>query len=166
MQFQDHGAAMRMTARRSIEHRTISSAVTDDLRQRILSGELESGLQLRQDQLAAEFGVSRIPIREALMQLEAEGLVKLSPHRGATVSSPSLDEIQEVFELRGMLEPMLLMASAPRLTREDFTVLEGLLEEYASNMEANNVQIWASSIRRCICGSIRRPGDRVPRRSC
>lgn len=142
MGFQDHRASARAGVRKAIEHRTISSAVVDNLRQRILGGEFEAGAQLRQDQLAAEFGVSRIPVREALMQLEAEGLVKLSPHRGATVSSLSLEEIQEVFELRSMLEPALLMASAPRLTREDFAMLDALLDEYASNMEANNVQIW------------------------
>jgi DNA-binding GntR family transcriptional regulator len=142
MHFQDHRASTRGPVRKTLEHRTISSAVADNLRQRILGGELESGFQLRQDYLAAEFGVSRIPVREALMQLEAEGLVKLSPHRGATVSSPTIEEIQEVFELRGMLEPTLLMASAPRLTSEDFVMLEVLLDEYASNMEANNVRIW------------------------
>lgn len=128
--------------RKTFEHRTIASAVADNLRQRILGGELESGFQLRQETLAVEFSVSRIPVREALMQLEAEGLVKLSPHRGATVSSPTREEIQEVFELRGLLEPRLLKASAPRLTSEDFAELERLLDEYATNMAANNVHIW------------------------
>ncbi len=142
MTYHDQKISARGPVRTIIEHRTISSAVADHLRQRILGGELESGFQLRQDHLAAEFGVSRIPVREALMQLEAEGLVKLSPHRGATVSSPTPAEIEEVFELRGILEPRLLMASAPRLTGEDFVKLSALLDEYASNMEANNVQIW------------------------
>ena len=91
-------------ARKSLQHRTISSAVAEELRRRIVDGEFQSGFQLRQDALAAEFGVSRIPVREALMQLEAEGLVKIHPHRGAIVSELSTEEIEELFELRALLE--------------------------------------------------------------
>ena len=70
-------------------HRTISASVAEELRRRIVDGEFQAGFQLRQEALAVEFGVSRIPVREALMQLEAEGLVKIHPHRGAIVSALS-----------------------------------------------------------------------------
>ena len=99
-------------AQKSLQHRTIAAAVADSLRHRILDGDFKAGFPLRQDALAGEFGVSRIPIREALMQLEAEGLVKIHPHRGAIVSELSTDEVQELFELRALLEPRLREADA------------------------------------------------------
>src|SRR4051794_17273624 len=95
-------------AQKSLQHRTIASAVAGNLRERILDGDFKAGSPLRQDALASEFGVSRIPIREALMQLEAEGLVKIHPHRGAIISELSTEEVQELFALRALLEPRLL----------------------------------------------------------
>ncbi|HBD39493.1 MAG TPA: GntR family transcriptional regulator, partial [Cupriavidus sp.] len=64
---------------------TRAEAATEELRRRILEGELVEGFQLKQDLLAEEFGISRIPVREALVQLENEGLVKIVPHKGAIV---------------------------------------------------------------------------------
>ncbi|MBF9233948.1 GntR family transcriptional regulator [Microvirga alba] len=129
-------------ARKTLRHRTMSAAVAEALRQRILDGEFAAGFQLRQDALADEFGVSRIPVREALMQLEAEGLVKIHPHRGAIVSELSIGEIDELFELRTLLEPRLLKASAPRLTEGDYVRLNGILEEYSSELRAKHVGRW------------------------
>lgn len=129
-------------AQKSLQHRTISSAVAEDLRRRIVDGELRAGFQLRQDALAAEFGVSRIPVREALMQLEAEGLVKIHPHRGAIVSELSTEEVEELFELRALLEPRLLKVSAPLLTDADYRRLNGILEEYSSELRAKHVSRW------------------------
>jgi len=129
-------------ARKTLQHRTISSAVAEELRRRIVDGEFKSGFQLRQDALAAEFGVSRIPVREALMQLEAEGLVKIHPHRGAIVSELSTEEIGELFELRALLEPRLLEASAPRLTEADYKRLNEILREYASELQAMHIGRW------------------------
>jgi DNA-binding GntR family transcriptional regulator len=129
-------------AQKSLQHRTIAAAVAEDLRRRIVDGDLEAGSPLRQDPLAAEFGVSRIPVREALMQLEAEGLVKIHPHRGAIVSELSTEEVQELFALRALLEPRLLMASAPRLTQDDYGKLNGILQEYGAELRANHVRRW------------------------
>ena len=128
--------------RKSLTHRTISSAVMEALRERILDGSFESGMQLRQDALAEEFGVSRIPVREALMQLEAEGLVKILPHRGAVVSELSLDEINELFELRSLLEPRLLRLSAPKLREEDFEALDSILAEFEAEGMAGHARRW------------------------
>jgi DNA-binding GntR family transcriptional regulator len=75
-----------------------------------------AGSQLRQDALGDAYGVSRIPVREALFQLEAEGLVRIVPQKGAIVSELSLDEINDVFDLRGIMEPRLLAQSAPHFT--------------------------------------------------
>lgn len=125
-----------------LRHRTVAGAVAEDLRRRIINGDFASGFQLRQDALAAEFGVSRIPVREALMQLEAEGLVKIHPHRGAIVSELSTAEIEELFELRAILEPRLLKASAPRLNGDDYGRLHAILQEFSLALEAQHVSRW------------------------
>jgi len=129
-------------AQKSLRHRTIAAAVAEDLRRRILDGDLKAGIPLRQDALAGEFGVSRIPVREALMQLEAEGLVKIHPHRGAIVSELSTEEVQELFALRALLEPRLLKASAPHLTAADYAELNGILQEYSAELRANHIRRW------------------------
>lgn len=129
-------------AQKSLQHRTIAAAVAESLRERILDGEFKAGFPLRQDALAGEFGVSRIPIREALMQLEAEGLVKIHPHRGAIVSELSTEEVQELFALRVLLEPRLLEASARQLTPEDYGKLHQILQEYSAELRANHVRRW------------------------
>ena len=78
-----------------LKHRTLSAAIVDQLRQSILDGTYPAGSQLRQDALGEAYGVSRIPVREALFQLEAEGLVRIVPQKGAIVSELSLDEIND-----------------------------------------------------------------------
>lgn len=96
----------------------------------ILRGEFSEGEQLRQDAIAANFQVSRIPVREALRQLEAEGLIKIVAHRGAVVSSLSSDEIEELFEIRALLECEVLRLSIPNLTESDFEQAEEILRVY------------------------------------
>ena len=127
---------------KGLEHRTVAAAAAAALRQRILSGAFPAGAQLRQDALAAEFGVSRIPIREALVQLEAEGLVRIVPHRGAVVAALSGEEVEELFELRALLEPRLLRRSGPRLTAEDHDALATTLAEYGAELAADHVGRW------------------------
>jgi DNA-binding GntR family transcriptional regulator len=127
---------------KTLQHRTISAATADELRRRILDGHFPAGFQLRQDALAEEFGVSRIPIREALVQLEAEGLVRIVPHKGAVVSELSIEEIEELFELRALIEPMLLRRSAPHLTEADYTALTAILDEYSAELRADHVSRW------------------------
>jgi DNA-binding GntR family transcriptional regulator len=113
---------------RFIERETLSSATTRALREKILRGEIGEGEQLRQDALAAEYGVSRIPLREALRQLEAEGLVSFFPHRGAVVSTLSVAEIAELFEIRALIEPDILKRAIPKLTPEHIDRAEELIE--------------------------------------
>jgi DNA-binding GntR family transcriptional regulator len=123
-------------------HRTMALSAADELRRRILEGEFPGGFQLRQDALASEFGVSRIPIREALLQLESEGLVKIQPHRGAVVSELSVDEVEELFDLRALLEPRLLGRSAPQLGPSDYRDLAAILAEYSAEMRTENPSRW------------------------
>jgi DNA-binding GntR family transcriptional regulator len=121
---------------------TVAEQAADALRRKIMSGELPEGVSLRQDALAAEFGISRIPVREALVQLEGEGLVKIVPHKGAVVSGLSVDEISELFMLRSLLEPVLLKKSAPRLTAADYAELDAILAEYKVELHAQHTTRW------------------------
>lgn len=123
-------------------HRTLSAAIVEQLRRDILDGTYAAGEQLRQDALAASFQVSRIPVREALFQLEAEGLVLIAPHKGAIVSAFSLEEIDDVFDLRVMLEPRMLEQSAPRLTPDDYAEISALDAAFAQAIAAHDVAQW------------------------
>jgi len=93
----------------------LPNQIVDRLRDRILSGELREGVELIQEALAAEYAVSRAPIREALRQLEAEGLVNSAPHRSAIVSEISVPDITEIFELRALIECELLKLAMPKI---------------------------------------------------
>jgi DNA-binding GntR family transcriptional regulator len=115
--------------KRPIERRTIAAEAAEILRQRILSGEFKAGQPIRQEQIAQELGVSRIPLREALKQLEAEGFVTIEPHKGAVVASLSPEEAAELFALRGRLEEWLLGEAIPRMREADFAQLDAIIDE-------------------------------------
>lgn len=121
---------------------TVTGAAVEELRRRILSGSVAAGEALRQDALAREFGISRIPIREAFRQLSAEGLVTLHPHRGAVVTALSASDIAELFDLRAMLEPDLIRRAVPRLQQSDFLRAEHILAEYAEAIRTGDVDAW------------------------
>jgi DNA-binding GntR family transcriptional regulator len=95
----------------------------------ILHGDLPPGARLGEVELADRLGVSRTPVREALGRLAAEGLVEIVPNRGARVSSWSVAELEEVFELRAALEPRLAALAASRATTADAMELEHLARE-------------------------------------
>ncbi len=103
----------------SVARQTLVDVVTDALRDRILRGDFAAGDPLRQAALAAELGVSRIPLREAFQRLEAEGLVTLTPHRGAVVAELPIAAMPEIFELRALVECDLLARAVPAVTRAD-----------------------------------------------
>lgn len=97
-------------------YQTAPDMIADALRDEIQAGALEPGLQLRQEEIAARFAVSRMPVRDALVRLQAEGLVDLFPNRGAFVAQLTPDEIREIYELRLMLEGDLLARAVPNMT--------------------------------------------------
>jgi len=141
-----------------LRHKTMAAAVAEALRNRILAGEFPPGAQLRQDALALEFGISRIPVREALLQLEASGLVKIMPHKGAMVSGLSLEEIEDVFQLRVQLEPPLLILSAHHFTPQDYQELHDLKDEYSLALKSGLVEQWGELNRRFHLGLLRHAG--------
>ena len=97
-------------------YRTISEMVTATLRQAIIEGTLASGEAIRQDHLANAFGVSRMPVREALGRLDQEGFVALSPNRGARVAPVSPDDLREIYEMRVSAETLALRLALPELS--------------------------------------------------
>jgi len=123
--------------------RTVADLAADALRERILRGDLAEGSPVRQDAVALELGVSRIPVREALRRLEAEGLVELSPHCGAVVSSLSLDEITELFDLRALIEAALIRRAVPHLADHDLRRAGDILRQYERAFRERRVGDWA-----------------------
>lgn len=112
-----------------IMRKTVANQVTEHLRSMILSGDLPIGRRLRQEQLASELNVSRVPVREALNQLEAEGLISVIANRGAIVSGISLEALKEMYELRAHIEYWLLGLAIARLTPEHFAQASRILDE-------------------------------------
>jgi DNA-binding GntR family transcriptional regulator len=118
----------------------MSHDITASLRQAILEGRLQPGERVGQASIADEHGVSRIPVREALRQLETEGLIRQIPHAGARVSDHTVREVHELYLLRESLEPLLLEHSVMNLT-------EGELDELRESMDRvksaeGDVQAW------------------------
>ena len=99
--------------------RTMSGQITARIREKILTGVYPPGSALLQDVIAAEFGVSKIPVREALVQLRAEGLVDVFAHRGFQVRPLSSREVDEVFRLRLQIEPRAVAEGAQCAQPED-----------------------------------------------
>lgn len=104
-------------------------AVYGTLKEAILSQTLAGGIPLVESQIAAQFEISKTPVREALLRLAQEGLVDFQPIRGATVHSLTVGEIRDLFEMRLHLEPLALAQSAPLLSKTDLKHLEDLLTQ-------------------------------------
>lgn len=145
------GSSPKVDGQRSIEadmmllpitRQTVTHQATEALRERILRGVYADNTPLRQDALAAELGVSRIPIREALRQLEAEGLVVFNPHRGAVVSSLSVEEIDELFELRAQIESDLVRRAIVRTRTEHVSRAKEILKAYEAAFRTGEVGEW------------------------
>jgi DNA-binding GntR family transcriptional regulator len=103
---------------------TAPDTIAAALRAEILSGETKPGTLLRQEDLAARFAMSRIPVRDALRLLEAEGLVTIATNRGAQVIQLSRDEVAEIYHLRSLIECDCLSLAVPRMTPEDLEHIE------------------------------------------
>jgi DNA-binding GntR family transcriptional regulator len=127
-----------------LRRQTLAGQTVDALRERILLGVYPEGEPLRQDAVAEQLGVSRIPVREALRQLEAEGLVTFHPHRGAVVSSLSVAEIDELFELRADVESGLLRRAVPNITAADARRAEEILDGFAAALATGDVGSWGA----------------------
>lgn len=119
---------------------TTAHDVTQVLRRRILEGRYPVDKFIRQDTIAQELGVSRIPVREALAQLESEGLVIREKYRGALIPKLSLSEIEEIYEMRAVIEPYLLRHAVSNITAEQISQLERIVER---SRKTRVTQDWA-----------------------
>jgi len=106
----------------------IALALEDD----IVSGRVEAGTVLRQEQLSERFGVSRTPIREALRRLAALGLVSFVPNRGVRVRTLSRDELREAFLVRAELESLATELAVPRMTAADLAALDAAEQRFSA----------------------------------
>jgi DNA-binding GntR family transcriptional regulator len=99
------------------------------LREAIHEGRLKPGQRVGQEAIAEDFGVGRMPVREALRRLEAEGLVVIRAHSGARVATLDFGECEEIYKMRERLEPLALAESIERITPEQIKTAEGLAAE-------------------------------------
>ncbi len=122
-------AAQDAGSRPAEEGRLLSEKIANEIRSAVLSGEMRPGMRIRQELLAAHFGASRIPVREALKQLENEGLVVLAPNRGAWIADVNSEESIEVYKIREAVEPLAILESVPNLTDADIDSLDATVRE-------------------------------------
>lgn len=124
---------------------TLSERIARILAGRIISGEIPPGARLRQDHVAAEFGASHVPVREAFRALQTQGLAENEPWRGFRVTDFDVAELREVAEMRASLEILALRHAAPNLTR---IILEEAEEVNRLGDRATNVRDWELANRR------------------
>jgi DNA-binding GntR family transcriptional regulator len=111
---------------------------TSAIRERILTGDLEPGAKLSQHRLADELGMSRIPVRDALRSLADEGLVEVGANSAAVVAKLSMQDLQELYEIRISLEPRLGRLAIPNLLPRHFDEMEDLLARMESVADVND----------------------------
>lgn len=140
-----------------ISPKSTPTLIADALRDDIQAGRLAAGTALNQNELADRFGVSRIPVREALRQLETDGTIRYVPSRGAVVSVYTPEEIEERFEIREELEQLALRRAIPHLTRETLRAAE---RELTAMRDEDDVVRWGkhhAAFHRLLYEAARRP---------
>jgi DNA-binding GntR family transcriptional regulator len=125
---------------RPVERRVLRHEVLQGLRTRIVEGEIAPGTRLLEIPLATRLGVSRGPIREALRQLEQEGLVEFEPHRGAIVVGVPDDEIETMYGIRALLEATAFSRACRRLKARDLEALDAMVESMIEASEDGDVE--------------------------
>ena len=114
------------------------------LRAMIFSGELQAGQPMRQEEIARQLGVSRLPVREALNRLATEGLVELKPRRGFFVTSLDADEIEDIFDMRALLESRAGKLATERRTLADADALDAIVRALDSALDGPiKFEFWA-----------------------
>lgn len=124
---------------------TQSARIARALADRIISGEIPPGARLRQDHVAAEFGASHVPVREAFRELQTQGLAESQPRRGFRVTEFDVAELREVAEMRASLETLALRHAAPNMTH---AILEQAEEVTRHGDSASTVRDWEAANRK------------------
>lgn len=138
-------STMPTQASRAKAAKGLPQIIRDQLRYEILNGSMASGTQLRQDALAERFNTSRLPVREALRQLESEGLITYQRNRGAVVAGMDVNQLCEMMDIRIALECHAARMGVPNMVQRDFAQLQEILDLYNAS---ESVAEWAEYNRR------------------
>jgi DNA-binding GntR family transcriptional regulator len=136
-------ASMDQIALPRIRPRVLRQEALDAIRSAILSKEIPPGARLREADMATRMGISRAPVREALRQLEQEGLVEFFPHRGAVVVGVPEAEIDAIYELRALIEQKAIERACPLITDEQLGRLAALIDAMQSALDASDIEALA-----------------------
>ena len=137
------------TAHAEDDHAPLTIKVANDLRSRILSGELAGGTRLIESRLSDAMGVSRVPVREALRLLAIQGLVVIAPRRGATVCLMGEAQIKEMLEVRATLEALNAQLAAQRRDPDELAALQAMLKEAAQLNGTQDIAQYVDMNARC-----------------
>lgn len=129
---------------RTEKRRTAQEVAYEAMKAAILRGDLPEGARLQQSKLAAQLNVSTTPVREALSRLASEGLVRIDPHRGAIVRGLDDDELEEIYQLRQILEPLAAKKAAGIITEEALNEAEELWRRMEDHTDPSE---WAENNR-------------------
>lgn len=129
---------MISTLGEGVEHRQLKDWVYLKLREEIVTVQLPPGYMLREAELAARFGVSKTPLREAFVRLEKDGFVQIAPYRSAVVTGYSRQDLREVYEVRELLEGQCAREAAVNIATEDLASLNRIVRDSAAAFEADD----------------------------
>ena len=126
----------------SIESRTLGEQIYQALEAAIVDDELPPGTELPEVELAEQYGTSRGPVREALLQLSSDGLVVLRTRRGAVVRALSRREFLDAYQVREVLEVLAVSLAVPTLTSEQLDALDGLMERMSTAVFRDDIDMF------------------------
>ena len=121
------------------DHYSLSAKVFHSIREDILNGKYQANEELKEKNIGDDLGVSRTPVREALRQLELEGLVHIIPNKGAFVEGVTLQDVKDIYEIRTLLEGLCARWAAERITQEQLEELEEIVFEACASKELTRV---------------------------
>lgn len=127
--------------------RQLKDTVYEELKNAIVGLDLEPGVPLREAELSEQFGVSKTPVREALLRLQEEGLVVIEPYKGATVSGYADADMREIYELRELLEGSCARHAAEHMSARDRDRLGGLVADGRALLDTGDVPALADALR-------------------
>jgi DNA-binding GntR family transcriptional regulator len=125
-----------------IERQSLPRVLAEALRERILNGEFKDGDPIVQETVAEEYEVSRMPVREALRELEGQGLVVLKTHKGAIVTAMPREKVIELYDLRALLEGDILERALPNFQDADVAAAQKILVELENAYRNNDIPKW------------------------
>lgn len=117
--------------------KSASTIIFNALHNAIISGEIEDGMPLRQQEIGRMFNTSRIPVREAIYKLEQLGMVKIQHHKGATVAAISTSDVDELHELRTLVECAMIKKAVPKMTDEVIAQAQSYCDQLTRELDSN-----------------------------